>query len=53
MTNIKRLGGTQALEALDDLKQALSSRAIDGSLGLAFDKARREIEQEIKSGKNK
>lgn len=49
MTNIKRLGGAEALAALDDLERSLSYQTLDGALSLAFKKAREEVEQGIKA----
>jgi hypothetical protein len=49
MTNIKRLGGAEALAALDDIERSLSYQTLDGALSLAFKKAREEVEQGIKA----
>jgi hypothetical protein len=49
MTNIKRLGGPEALAALDDIERSLSYQTLDGALSLAFKKAREEVEQGIKA----
>ena len=49
MTNIKRLGGAEALTALDDIERSLSHQTLDGALSLAFKKAREEVEQGIKA----
>lgn len=53
LTNIRKLGGAEALIALDDMKQNISHRPLDGAEGLAFDKAREEVEQGIKAKSNK
>lgn len=53
LANIKKLGGSEALIALDDMKQNISHRPLDGAEGLAFDKAREEVEQGIKAKTSK
>lgn len=49
MTRIRKIGGTQAMQALDDLQRGLANRGVDGALGLAFSKAREDVARGIEA----
>ncbi len=53
MTSIKKLGGSEALVALDDLKLAVDVRALDGAEARAYRLAREEVEQGIDARSSK
>lgn len=48
LNNIKKVGGADALAALNDMKRTISLQTLDGAVSLAFRKAREEVEEGIK-----
>ncbi|MFZ6736055.1 hypothetical protein ACO0LG_29315 [Undibacterium sp. Ji42W] len=53
LNNIKKIGGVDALAALNDMKRTISLQTLDGAVSLAFRKAREEVEEGIKAKDNK
>ena len=53
LSNIKKLGGPQALAALDDIQRNISYQTLDGAYSLVFRRTREEIEQDIKTKNSK
>lgn len=49
LNNIKKVGGADALAALNDMKRTISLQTLDGAVSLAFRKAREEVEEGIKA----
>ena len=49
LNNIKKVGGVDALAALNDMKRTISLQTLDGAVSLAFRKAREEVEEGIKA----
>jgi hypothetical protein len=46
--NIKKIGGPDALAALEDIRRTMMTRTLDGAPSLALRKAREEVEQGLR-----